>query len=160
MRPLLVLALVLTVGGCTPQMHLTFPGGLGRWDSAVQSLGPVVACAGGGCCGTDAGCQWPLALTNPPEAYTYKAALRDNAAKKYKVSPEEIVLGDIAVALDAELVGTVRGWKATATAGRRRGAEVKGTREDRLRELKDLLDKGLVDRAEHERKRAAILDEL
>jgi hypothetical protein len=159
MRTLLAVIVVLGVAGCTPKMHLTFPGGMGPWDSGVQSLGPVVACGGGGCCGTDEGCQWPLALTNPPEAYTYQAALRSDAAKRYSVPSNEVVLSDIAVELDTELVGTVRGWKATATAGRK-AVTASGTSEERLRELQGLLDKGLIDRGEYERKRAAILDSL
>ena len=134
-------------------------------DSSVEMLGPVTACAGGLCCGEEEGCQWPLALTNPPEAYTYQAALRAKAVQQYGIPATEIVLGDIAVETENELVGTVRGWRATAQAGHRRlgGAERKdrrGDRTERLRELEQLREAGLLRPDEYARKRAAILDEL
>jgi hypothetical protein len=112
MRTAILAALVL--GGCAAR--LTYPG-LGTFDPRTETLGAVTVCRGGGCCDTDEGCQWPLALSAPPEAYTYQAALRDKAARVYHVPAEEIVLGDIAVEVVAELVGTVRAWKATATVG-------------------------------------------
>ncbi len=112
---------LLVLCGCVPRMHLVYPG-VGVLDSSVEMLGPVTACGGGLCCGQPEGCQWPLALTNPPEAYTYQAALRSKAVAKYGVPASEVVLGDIEVQTENEIVGTVRGWLATAQAARRRPA--------------------------------------
>jgi hypothetical protein len=81
--------------------------------------------------------------------------------KKYSIPANEVVLGDIAVETDNELVGTVRGWKATAQAGRRRPtAPGPAGVEDRLRTLDGLRSHGAISNEEYERKRAAILDEL
>src|SRR5436309_7274469 len=147
MRPALALPVMFALAaGCAPAMHLTYPG-VGVLDRDVELLGPVTVCRGGGCCSTEDGCQWPLSLTNPPEAYTYQAALRDRVVKKYGVPASDVVLGDISVETENELVGTVRSWKATAQAGRRRSASAgASSREDRLRELEGLFARGVISR--------------
>ena len=157
MLRLILATATAALGGCAT--HLTYPG-TAPFDDSVQMLGPVTACAGGGCCGEEEGCQWPLALTNPPDAYTYQAALRDKAVRRYGVPPEEVVLGDIAVETEAELVGTIRGWKATAQAGRRAVTTSTQTPAARLEALEQLRQRGLISPAEYERKRSAILEAL
>ena len=84
------------------------------------------------------------------------------AVKKYGVPGNEVVLGDISVETENELVGTVRGWRATAQAGRQRThtAQAPPSTEDRLRELDRLLERHVISHDEYERKRAAILNEL
>ena len=106
---------LLFIGGCTSQ--LMFPG-YGNWDSKVATLGPVTFCSGGDCHNSDEGSQWPLSMKTPPNETTYHVALRKKAAKKYNVPEDEIVLSEVSVSVYAELDGTVRGWNATATAGR------------------------------------------
>jgi hypothetical protein len=149
--------LLAVLTGCAT--HLTYPG-TGPLGHPVQVLGPVTACAGGGCCGQDEGCQWPLALTNPPDAYTYQAARREKAARRYGVPADEVVLGEIAVRTEAEIVGTIRGWRATAQAGRRARAGAATSASGRLDALDRLRDEGRLSPAEYDRMRATILESL
>ncbi len=156
-----VLFVVLALmSGCT-QMQ-TYPG-YGMWDDEVEPLGPVSFCKGGYCQGTDEGTQWPLALALPPIAATYHSALRQKASSIYHVPIEEIVLGEVNVKLTTEAVGTVRGWRAEAQAGRRRAGAARSGDSDsatRLRNLGQLHKNGLISDEEYERRRDEILDDL
>lgn len=42
------------------------------------------------------------------------------AAKQHGGPEDEIVVGEIAVGYHAEMIGTIRGWEATASVGRKR----------------------------------------
>lgn len=114
---MLLLALLLT--GCGVTKSSLYPG-TGQTPSlqeaGVTILGEVTACQGGFCEG-----QWPLSLPQPPPAYTYQRAIQQKAAKQFGVPEAEIVVGEIAVGYHAELIGTIRGWEATALVGRKTG---------------------------------------
>jgi hypothetical protein len=110
-----IVAVFLLLSACTAMMPYR---GYGDWTDDVQMLGPVSYCQGGFCSGTEEGSQWPLGLTNPPSQDSIHAALITKAARKYNVRESEVVLRDVNVKLSTEMVGTVRGWYATATAGR------------------------------------------
>ncbi len=160
-RWLLIAACV--VMGCSQRVPYA---DMGKWDSDVVALGPVQACQGGWCC-HDGDCQWPLALSVPPPTETYHRALVDDAVKRYDVPADQVVLRQVVVTLHTEVVGTVRGWKAEAIAGRKpataatTASEAKsGSIEERLRNLKALHDAGLISEDEFRLKRAAILEEL
>jgi hypothetical protein len=116
MRKILALAATLLITGCTSTLPYR---SLGEWSDAVETLGEVNYCQGGGCSGSDEGSQWPLALTSAPTQDNIHAALIAKAIKVYHVPEQEIVLKEINVKLLTEVVGTVRGWKATAVAGRK-----------------------------------------
>jgi len=83
--------------------------GAGAWGPDTKSLGPVTADSG----------KWPLSLNVPPPEQTYYSALKSKACGQYWVPIDEIVLGEVSVALSTEMVGTVRAWKATAMAGQK-----------------------------------------
>jgi hypothetical protein len=51
------------------------------------------------------------------------AELRTKAAEQFKADVSTIVLKDVQVTYNTELVGTIRGWKATAIAGRNPAAQ-------------------------------------
>lgn len=159
-------ALALTSMGCTQHAQIMVAD-LGSWTKETAMLGPVEACQGGFCC-HDGRCEWPMSLTVPPPAETYQQALVQDAVKRYAVPADDVVLKGVSVELYTEIVGTVRGWAAKASAGRKpeapqgkTEAERKtGNVEDRLRQLKALHDQGLISDEEFRRRQAAIVDEL
>ncbi len=96
--------------GVTPDLH----------ESGVTPLGEVTACQGAFCKKEDdSGYEWPLSLPQPPPALTYQRAIQAKAAKQYGVPEDQIVVGEIAVGYHAEMIGTIRGWEATAPVGRK-----------------------------------------
>lgn len=122
MRVLVSLGLMtvtLFLTGCGVTKSSLYPG-TGQTPSlqeaGVTILGEVTACQGGFCEG-----QWPLSLPQPPPAYTYQRAIQKKAATQFGVPEAEIVVGEIAVGYHAELIGTIRGWEATALVGRKTG---------------------------------------
>jgi hypothetical protein len=117
LKLILMTAILTLVTGCTSTLAYR---SLGDWDDRVVMLGPVSFCQGGGCTGTAEGSQWPLALSVPPSQDNIHAALVSKAIKQYNVPERELVLRDVNVTLETEIVGTVRGWNATAVAGRKR----------------------------------------
>jgi len=92
-------------------------GNYGTWSDGVQPLGPVSWC-GGGCNQKGEGSIWPLSLPGPPSEATIHEALARKTASQYSVPESEVVLKNVNVKLSTEMVGTVRGWTATADAGR------------------------------------------
>jgi hypothetical protein len=156
----------LLFAGCSGQRQHVAYANLGVWDTAVRSLGPVEACQGGFCC-PEGNCEWPLSLTVPPPEETYYRALVDDAVKRYHVPANEVVLDRVTVELITEIVGTVRGWSAKATAGHKPAAtdgngpsSAPTSAEERLRQLESLHTKGLLTDQEFQQKRATILDGL
>lgn len=118
-----VVALLLVLSGCisTPTLY---PGtGLTAdlKEDGVVLLGEVTACKGAWCKTDGGGYESVLSLPAPPDAYAYQSALKKQAVKTYHVPEQEVVLGEVSVGYYAELIGTIRGWQATALAGRRTG---------------------------------------
>lgn len=117
------LALILLVlSSCGINKSSLYPGTSQTPDlreSGVQVLGEVTACQGAWCKKEGGGYEWPIGLSHPPTALTYQKAIREKAAKQYGIPEEEIVLGEISVGYRTELIGTIRGWEATAPVGRK-----------------------------------------
>jgi hypothetical protein len=105
---------VVALSGCTTVQPY---GNYGNWTETVQPLGPVSYC-GGGCDHTGEGSIWPLSLPAPPSEATIHEELARKTASQYSVPESEVVLKNVNVKLSTEAVGTVRGWTATADAGR------------------------------------------
>jgi hypothetical protein len=113
----------LALSGCSVTKSSLYPGTAQTPDlreTGVEMLGEVTACQGGFCKKEDGGYEWPLSLPQPPPAYTYQRAIQKKATKQYGVPADEIVVGEIAVGYHAEMIGTIRGWEATAPVGRKR----------------------------------------
>jgi hypothetical protein len=94
---------------------------VGSWTAETIVLGRVVACRGGNLDFSEdhKDCnQWPISLPSLPHPETHYAELRTKAALQYQIDVGTIVLKDVQVTYNTELVGTIRGWKATAIAGR------------------------------------------
>ena len=106
--------LLITIGCTTPLTLASY----GSWEGAIE-LGPVKACKGGSL-SIDQECSgWPLSLPSLPSPDTHYTELKAKAATQYKLDPSLIVLKDVSVEYVAEINGVIRGWKATAIAGRR-----------------------------------------
>ncbi len=169
---LAVIAMAALASGCAMVESPTTRPGLLSWDDTVELLGPVSFCKGELCGASDEGPQSALDLAVPPEAPVYYSALQQKASSIYRVPVEEVVLGEVIVTLSTEAVGTVRGWKADANAGRRRPKEeakverrqqkddAPSSIKKRLRELQELRDEGLISEDEYDGRRQAILDQL
>lgn len=115
MRLILILLLVFLTVGCTTPLTLAPHG---SWDNATE-LGPVMACKGGSV-SFDRECSgWPLSIPSLPSPDTHYTELKAKAATQYNVDPSLIVLKDVSVKYVTEINGVIRGWKATAIAGRR-----------------------------------------
>lgn len=65
-----------------------------------------------------------LGLPDPPPASTYQTAIRKKAAARYRVPEAAIVIGEMKVNYYTELLGTIRGWEATAPVGRKSRAHI------------------------------------
>ncbi len=121
MRPLFLIPFaILLLSGCANRSTLMLPSA-GTWTADTVLLGPVVACRGGNSDFSEhhKECnQWPLSIPSLPHHETHHAELRTKAATQYQTDVSTIVLKDIEVTYNAELVGTIRGWKATAIAGK------------------------------------------
>lgn len=121
--PSLILALLLLfLTGCSVTKSSLFPGTgqtPGLQEAGVVILGEVTACQGGFCKKEGGGYEWPLSLPQPPPAYTYQRAIQKKAATQFSIPESEIVLGEMAVGYHAEMIGTIRGWEATALVGRK-----------------------------------------
>jgi hypothetical protein len=171
---LAAIAVAALSAGCTMMQSPTNPALL-SWDDSVELIGPVSFCQGEPCRGTDEGAQPPLSLAQPPEAPTYYSALQQKASSVYRVPVEQVVLSEVIITLSTEAVGTVRGWKADANAGRRRPKEEskperkpaqpppvdsQSSIKNRLRQLQELRDEGLISDDEYGSRRRSILDEL
>lgn len=119
-RPILTsVALLLFLTACANHSTLLLPAA-GTWTSDTVLLGPVVACRGGNLDFSEhhKECnQWPLSLPSMPHPEIHHAELRTKAAQQYQTDVGQIVLKDVQVIYNTELVGTIRGWKATAIAG-------------------------------------------
>lgn len=125
LAPLLIISLLLLTG-CGVTKSSLYPGTAQTptlQESGVTILGEVTACQGGFCKKADGGYEWPLSLPQPPPAYTYQRAIQQKAAKQFGVPEAEIVVGEIAVGYHAEMIGTIRGWEATAMVGRKSAGE-------------------------------------
>lgn len=121
MRSLLLAIALLLLTGCSVTKSSLYPGTAktpSLQEAGVTILGEVTACQGAFCEG-----QWPLSLPQPPPAYTYQRAIQKKAATQFNVPESEIVLGEIAVGYHAEMIGTIRGWEATAMVGRKSAGE-------------------------------------
>lgn len=105
------------LAGCTTPIMLP-PSGM--WDATTVALGPVVACKGGASSGTvEEGCGgWPLSLPSMPHPDVHYAELKARAAQQYTVDQSVVVLKDVHVDYRSEINGVIRGWRATAIAGR------------------------------------------
>jgi hypothetical protein len=113
-------ALLLLLTACANHSTLLLPAA-GTWTSDTVLLGPVVACRGGNLDFSEhhKECnQWPLSLPSMPHPEIHHAELRTKAAQQYQIDVGQIVLKDVQVIYNTELVGTIRGWKATAIAGK------------------------------------------
>ena len=53
--------------------------------------------------------------------------LSEKAAQQYSVPEADVVIGDMKVGYHAEMIGTIRGWQATAMVGRKIGSASSGT---------------------------------
>jgi hypothetical protein len=118
--PLSILFAIMLLSGCANRSTLLLPSA-GTWTADTVLLGPVVACRGGNLDFTaqHKECnQWPLSIPSLPHPDTHHAELRTKAAQQYQTDVSMIVLKDVAVTYNAELVGIIRGWKATAIAGK------------------------------------------
>jgi len=126
MKDLIIVGFAVTVilAGCSPNTMSVYTGTGVTPDLSgdnVDILGQITACQGGYCKNDETGLmEWPMSLQVPPPASTYQAALRKKAARVYKVPENEIIVGEITVGYYTEIVGTIRGWTATATVGRKR----------------------------------------
>jgi hypothetical protein len=113
--------------------------------------------------------EGPMSLTVPPPAATYHAALRAKAARTFHVPEAEIVVGEVKVGYYAEIVGTIRGWTATAPVGRRvvigrpnssdAGVADADSVPERLKLLDSLLRQGLINESEYKTRRDKLLDD-
>ena len=170
----ILLALISALlSGCGISATSVYPGTGLTFDlreDGVQTLGEVTACQGAFCENDETGrTEWPMSLTVPPPAATYQAAIRKKAVRIYNVPEDQIVVGEVKVGYYNELVGTIRGWTATAPVGRRTavtrserlesGSETKTeTVPDRLRLLDDLRREGLITDSEYNARRDSILN--
>lgn len=145
------LALILFTG-CTSVIKVPPYPSAAAWDTSVKALGPVTADSG----------LWPLSLHSSPPEQTYYSALKSKAASQYGVGENEVVLSEVTVSIGAELDGTIRDWKATATAGQKKGGAISSAPKpsDALLELKKLLDAGAITPAEFEAKKKVLLEKL
>lgn len=120
MIPILPLLVLLTLlSGCANHSTILLPSS-GTWTANTVTLGPVVACQGGNMDFTDTHkeCnQWPLSIPSLPHPETHHTELKTKAAQQYRTDVNAIILKDVQVIYNTELVGTIRGWKATALAG-------------------------------------------
>jgi|CXWL01.1.fsa_nt_gi hypothetical protein len=111
------------LSGCGVTSKSVYPGTGTTFDlteSGVEVLGQVSCCQGAYCKNDETGrTEWPISLQVPPPAATYQAAIRKKAARTYDVAENQIVIGEIDVSYTSELVGTIRGWTASAIAGRK-----------------------------------------
>jgi len=120
MRLLVAVVIGLMMSACANRSDLMLPS-VGSWTPETIVLGRVVACRGGNLDFSDdhKDCnKWPLSLPSLPHPETHYAELRTKAAQQYQVDVGAIVLKDVQVTYNSELVGTIRGWKASAIAGR------------------------------------------
>jgi len=120
MPRLFLIFVLLLATGCANHSTLMLPAA-GTWTADTVLLGPVVACRGGNMDFSEHSKEcndWPLSVPSLPHHETHHAELRTKAAKQYQVDVSTIVLKEIEVTYNAELVGTIRGWKATAIAGK------------------------------------------
>ena len=88
-------------------------------EPGVTVLGEITACQGAWCKKDDGGYESQLSLPAPPPAYNYQSLIRKKAASVYGVPEGEVVIGEMKVGYYAELIGTIRGWSATAVVGRK-----------------------------------------
>lgn len=114
---LAILILSLLLIGCTSPMMLPSSG---TWEERTVTLGPVVVCKGGNFSFTPKDCnQWPLSIPSMPVPEIHYAELRAQAAEEYSVDAARIILKDVLVKYNAEINGVIRGWKASAIAGKK-----------------------------------------
>lgn len=119
-RILALHCVLLLLSACAARTPMLLPSS-GIWTVDTVLLGPVVACQGGNRDFSEhhKECnKWPLSIPSLPHPETHHAELRAKAAEQYHVDGSAIVLKDVQVTYNTELVGTIRGWKATAIAGR------------------------------------------
>jgi hypothetical protein len=111
------------LSGCGVTSKSVYPGTGATFDlkeTGVEVLGQVSACQGAYCKNDETGrTEWPISLPVPPPATTYQAAIRKKAARMYNVVESQIVVGEVDVTYTSELVGTIRGWTASAIVGKR-----------------------------------------
>jgi len=113
-KALCTIAAAALLCGCASTIkYPAYPAAV-NWGKDVKILGQVT---------TDSG-PWPLSLNSPPPDYTYYSALQEKAATQYQVPKSQVVLGEVAVDYMAEMVGTIRSWKATAIAGQNTNAPI------------------------------------
>lgn len=170
---IVVISMSTALCGCSISARSVYSGTGQTFDlreEGVQVLGEVTACQGGFCENDETGrTEWPMSLTVPPPAATYHAAIRAKAARTFHVPEEEIVVGEVKVGYYTEIVGTIRGWTATAPVGRRvvvtrsdrsdAGPAKLETVPERLRLLDNLRQQGLISEAEYKTKRDKLLND-
>ncbi len=143
--------LALFTTGCTSVVKCPPYPTADSWSGEVKTLGPVKADSG----------KWPLSLHQQPSDYTYYSALVAKAESLYGVPKAEIILSEVDVKLLAEMDGTIRDWKASATAGQKKVQVTAGkTPTDTLVALKKLLDAGAITQAEYDAKKKELLGRL
>lgn len=174
LRFILLACMSMLVSGCSVSSTSVYPGTGLTFDlreDGVQALGQVTACQGGFCKNDETGrTEWPMSLTVPPPAETYQAAIRKKAGRIHNVPEEQIVVGEMKVGDYTELVGTIRGWTATASVGRKTAITQSGRSEagegtptgtvpDRLRLLENLRRQSLITDLEYNARRDKILND-
>lgn len=120
MRTLILLIVTLLLPACAARTPIMLPAA-GTWTTDTVLLGPVVACRGGNHDFTEhhRECnQWPISVPSLPHPETHHAELRTKAAQQYQSDIGTIILKDVEVTYNTELNGVIRGWKATAIAGK------------------------------------------
>lgn len=120
MKLIAVSCALFLLPACAAKTPILLPSS-GTWTADTVLLGPVVACKGGNSDFSEhhKECnKWPLSIPSLPHPETHHAELRTKAAEQYYVDGSTIVLKDVQVTYNTELVGTIRGWKATAIAGK------------------------------------------
>ena len=115
--------LILCTSGCGVTSKSVYPGTGATFDldeSGIEVLGKVTACQGGYCRNDETGkMEWPISLQSPPPAATYQSAIRKKAARIYNIPEGQVVMGEIDVTYSSEIVGTIRGWTASAIVGKK-----------------------------------------
>lgn len=123
LHTLMLLLSILSVSGCGVTSKSVYPGTGATFDlnePGIEVLGMVTACQGGYCRNDETGrMEWPISLQSPPPAATYQSAIRKKAARIYNIPEGQVVIGEVDVTYHSEIVGTIRGWTASAMVGKK-----------------------------------------
>jgi hypothetical protein len=116
---IIALAFLMLSGCAGVNKSYVYPGTGNPQEPGVTLLGEVTTCKGAWCKKEGGGYEWPIGLSHPPTPLYFQKAIREKAAKVYGVPEEELIVGEISVGYTTELIGTIRGWEATAPVGRK-----------------------------------------